>query len=347
MNNFLLKTQINDNPPQLWRLKEPFDIDSRPELKKNLNYLMQSHFVEFGPEPLRVECISPTGFLYVIGSQILLDGDKVNKCFTRKSIKADFSRTLLPPDWQGTLEEFNNFVLAIPDNRFNDFIAQNYLSIPAFDEPSSYRDTLKILRTTVEDPYPLSPGVQYIDAFDFLKEHLVNHVSELDNSGFSVAVLKDDAIVFTAEAIILTLDACIPQASQWSRPITWGMVNHPNSGDYIGVDLGKGIYGIHLDRVTNVHDFFEELKRQHNTENREFILETRTNTDGSVTVRYLPSITSGNIQSTCAPRQVGKFYTYSPENIGNSRESVINLADAFESPPLVGNCKYPRAPAES
>lgn len=201
MKNFLLKTQINDYPVQLWTLTEPFDINSGAELKKNLNYLMRSHFVG-EPELQRVESIGPMGFLYAIGSQILLDGDKVNKCFTRKSVKADFSKTLLPPDWQGTLEEFNNFVLAIPDDEFNDFLAPYRLSVPAFDEPTGYRDTLKILRTTAEDT-PLDPDVQYIDAFDFLKEHLENHVSELDNSGFSVATIKDDAIIFTAEAMIV------------------------------------------------------------------------------------------------------------------------------------------------
>lgn len=217
MNNFLLKTQINDNPPQLWRLNEPFDVNSKTELTENLNYLMQSHFLGFESEEelQRVECIdNPMGVLYFIGEKVLLAGDVVNQCFTRESAKADCVKNFirLPLDWQGTSEEFKNFILAMPDDEFNDFLAPYRLSVPAFDKPTGYRDTLKILRTTAEDVehaknlaniFQLDPYVQCLDAFDFLKVHLINHVSELDNSGFSVATLKDDAIVFTAGAMVV------------------------------------------------------------------------------------------------------------------------------------------------
>ena len=205
MNNFLLKTQINDNPPQVWSLFEPFNINNNRELKKNLNHLMQTHFL--GLEYSGSRSINPISFRYYIGKQVLLDGDLVNKCFTRESVKAHIANTIPPPsdgdaaaDWEGTLEEF---VLAIPDDKFNAFLVPYNLSIPAFDKPSSYRDTLKILRTTGEDTLPSGDNVQYIDAFDFLKEHLENHVSELDNSGFSVAILKGDVIVFTTAAMIV------------------------------------------------------------------------------------------------------------------------------------------------
>ena len=218
MSNFLLKTQINDNPPQVWTLNESFNAGSWLEVTKNLNYLMLSHFLGFESEEeelQRVECIdNPMGVLYFIGRQTLSDGDIVNKCFTRESAKADFVKNFirLPLDWQGTSEEFKNFILAMPDDEFNDFLAPYNLSIPAFDKPTGYRDTLKILRTTAEDVehaknlaniFQLDPYVQCLDAFDFLKVHLVNHVSELDNSGFSIATLKDDAIVFSAEAMIV------------------------------------------------------------------------------------------------------------------------------------------------
>ena len=341
MNIFTLKTQINDNPPQTLLAEAVlFDVTSDAEVKESLNYLMQFHFGGLNQE-LSVWYAGPRLFRYYIGEQVLVDGDVVNKCFTRESVKNCIANNR-PLGWDGTADEFKNLILATPDDKLNDFLFSYNFSVPAFDKTTGYRDTLKILRTTAEDTPPLDPNVQYIDAFDYLKAELKNHVTELDNNGFSVAILKDDAIIFTTEAMLVENHSyCIPQASRWSRPITWDMVNHPNSGGYIAADLGENHYVIELETVTNVYDFFEELKRQCNTIGK-FILETRTNTDGSVTVRYLPSVTSGNIKSPYSPPQVGQFYTYSPEKIGRLSESVINLADAFESPPLVMNCEYPR-----
>ena len=246
MNNFILKTQINENPPQLWRLKKSFNINT--ELKKNLNYLMRCHFLGFEPGNPRVECIdNPTGFLYFIGSQTLLGEGVVSQCFTRKSAKTCLANNP-QPDWDGPPENFKNLVLTTPDDKLNDFLPP-YLSIPALEEPTGYHETLKILRTTAEDleyvenldygegggyresgesippaeegleyvgnigyggygeggdgiPLP-DYNVQYTDAFDFLKADLVNHVSELDNNGFSIAILNDNTIIFTAEAMIV------------------------------------------------------------------------------------------------------------------------------------------------
>ena len=222
MNNFILKTQIKDNPPQLWRLKKSFNINT--ELKKNLNYLMRCHFVGLEPEHPRVECIEPAGFLYFIGSQTLLGEGVVSQCFTRKSAKAYLANN--PPfGWDGTPENFKNLVLTTPEDKLNDFLPP-HLSIPALEEPTGYHETLKILRTTAEDleyagngsiEYGESVGyreggdgiplpdynVQYIDAFDYLKADLVNHVTELDNNGFSIAILNDNAIIFTAGAMIV------------------------------------------------------------------------------------------------------------------------------------------------
>ena len=223
MNIFTLKTQINENPPQLWRLKKSFNINT--ELKKNLNYLMRCHFLGFEPGNPRAECIdNPTGFLYFIGSQTLLSEGVVSQCFTRKSAKAYLANN--PPfGWDGTPENFKNLVLTTPEDKLNNFLPP-HLSIPALEEPTGYHETLKILRTTAEDlEYagngnigygegvgyreggdgipPADYNVQYIDAFDYLKADLVNHVSELDNNGFSIAILNDNTIIFTAEAMIV------------------------------------------------------------------------------------------------------------------------------------------------
>lgn len=197
MNNFLLKTQINDNPPQLWTLQELFDINSDAEVKKNLNYLMQAHFARRRGEPFDISDINLGDFRYYVGERVFFETGTVWQCFTRKSVKAYLANNLRPS------AEVKNLVLATPDDKFNNFLAQYNLSVPAFDKPTGYRDTLKILRTTADDTVHLSNDVQFIDAFDFLKEHLENHVSELDNSGFSIANATDCAIIFTAEAMIV------------------------------------------------------------------------------------------------------------------------------------------------
>ena len=217
MNIFTLKTQINTNPAGIWLLSETFNIDGNTDLKEYLNSLMACHFFLEGDYYVEggyyIENISKIPFRYTIGEQVLLDGDKVNKCFTRESVKNYIANNPpIPPGWKGTADEFKNLVLATPDDKLNDFIALYGLNVPALEEPTGYRDTLKILRTTVEDlEYAQREADksgyyrhgQVIDAFDFLKEHLENHVSELDNSGFSVATLKNDVIVFKAGAMII------------------------------------------------------------------------------------------------------------------------------------------------
>lgn len=202
MNNFLLKTQINDNPPQLCWTYNPFDITRGAAIKQNLDYIMRSHFLDSQPQRFWVEWTKPIQFEYGIGEQVLVDGGLVNKCFTRESARA-YVANHMPSNWHGDWEYFKNLVLATPEDKLNDFLAPYHLNVPAFDKPTGYRDTLKILRTTGEDTLPSGDNVQYIDAFDFLKEHLENHVSELDDSGFSVAILKDDSIVFTTAAMIV------------------------------------------------------------------------------------------------------------------------------------------------
>lgn len=206
MNIFTLKTQINTNPAGIWLLSKTFNIDGNTDLKEYLNSLMRCHF--FVPGGSYTECISPIPFKCTIGEQVLLDGDLVNKCFTRESVKNCIAGMLI----DGTPENFKNLVLTTPEDKLNNFLAPYHLNVPAFDKPTGYRDTLKILRTTAEDlkvaqrESDLSGyynHAQAIDAFDFLKEHLENHVSELDNSGFSVATLKDDVIVFTTGAMIV------------------------------------------------------------------------------------------------------------------------------------------------
>lgn len=201
MPNFVLKTQVNDNPPQLWTLG-PFGSGSDAVVEQRLNYLMGCHFSErldsFDAQP-----IESTKFFYFVGGLVILDGGFVYKGFTRESAKACIANSWpLPSKWRGTPEEFNNYVLTRPDDQFNDCLALYGRTIPALDEPSSYRDTLKILRTTAEDA-PWYGHPEYWDAFNFLKEQVVNHVTELDNSGFSVATLEGDVIVFTAEAMVL------------------------------------------------------------------------------------------------------------------------------------------------
>lgn len=202
MNIFILKTQINDNPPQLCWSHDPFDMTLGAAIKQNLNYLLRCHFLATQPQRFWVDWIKPMQFEYGIGEQVLLDGDLVNKCFTRESARA-YVANHMPSNWRGDWEYFKNLVLAMPEDQLNEFLAPYYLSIPAFDKPTDYSETLKILRTTVEDTLPFEDNVQYIDAFDFLKVHLINHVSELDNSGFSIANLQDDAIVFTTAAMIV------------------------------------------------------------------------------------------------------------------------------------------------
>lgn len=206
MNVFTLKTQINTNPAGIWLLSKTFNIDGNTDLKEYLNSLMGCHF--FVPGGSYTECISPIPFKYTIGEQVLLDGDLVNKCFTRESVKNCIAEMLT----YGTPEDFKNLVLTTPEDGLNDFLAPYHLNVPALEEPTGYRDTLKILRMTVEDLKDAQSEAdksgyyrqgRVIDAFDFLKEHLENHVSELDNSGFSVATLKNDVIVFTTGSMIV------------------------------------------------------------------------------------------------------------------------------------------------
>lgn len=139
----------------------------------------------------------------------------------------------------------------------------------------------------------------------------------------------------------------MPQASKWSKPITWDMVNHPNIAGWVSVDVGIANYGIDLNTYNNIDKFFNELLNQHNSGNFEFIgftIETRKNVDGSVAVRYLPSVTNGYINSPRSPMQKGQFYIYDATATGTMGETTIYLADAFDEPPFIINCVIPVPP---
>lgn len=133
---------------------------------------------------------------------------------------------------------------------------------------------------------------------------------------------------------------CVPQSSGWSRPITWEMVNKPAQNGGVTVDLGDTNYWIDLRNIHTIDEFFVDLVSQSRGGNS-FNVNTRKNDDGSISVQYVPAIVDGFLYTPQTVRQHGEFYVYDANNIGNNAESVIYLADAFNSPPTFVLCTHP------
>lgn len=133
---------------------------------------------------------------------------------------------------------------------------------------------------------------------------------------------------------------CVPQSSGWSRPITWEMVNKPAQNGGVTVDLGDTNYWIDLRNIHTIDEFFADLVSQSRGGNS-FNVNTRKNDDGSISVQYVPAIVDGFLYTPQTVRQHGEFYVYDANNIGNNAESVIYLADAFDSPPTFVLCTHP------
>lgn len=133
---------------------------------------------------------------------------------------------------------------------------------------------------------------------------------------------------------------CVPQSSEWSRPITWEMVNKPAQNGGVTVDLGVTNHWIDLRDISTIDEFFDRLKTDTQF-NIHFTINTRKNDDDSVSVQYVPAQKDGYIMMSDTIRQHGEFYVYDASNIGNNAESVIYLADAFDSPPTFVLCTHP------
>lgn len=132
---------------------------------------------------------------------------------------------------------------------------------------------------------------------------------------------------------------CTPMSSQWSRPMTWEMVNKPDSLGGVTVDLSEGNCWIDLKDIHTIDEFFARLLAQANSIGMaRFHLHTRKNIDGSMSVQYVPTRITGDTPNVVTMAQRGDFYVYDESNIGNNAESVIYLADAFDSPPSFMSC---------
>lgn len=160
---------------------------------------------------------------------------------------------------------------------------------------------------------------------------------EFDYEGNLVPVVVND---FSHQPTIqIPPTVCTPIASEWSRPITWEMVNKPAQNGGVTVDLGAVNYWINLQNINTIDEFFVDLIEQ-SQNSTHFIINTRKNSDGSMSVQYAPR-TSSMEGTTAVPNlinQHGEFYVYDPSNIGNNAESIIYLADAFDNPPSFTAC---------
>lgn len=163
---------------------------------------------------------------------------------------------------------------------------------------------------------------------------------EFDYEGNLVPVVVND---FSHQPTIqIPPTVCTPIASEWSRPITWEMVNKPAQNGGVTVDLGDTNYWIDLRNIHTIDEFFADLVNQAK-HSAYFNINTRKNSDGSISVQYAPRTSSveGAIADHIRINQHGEFYVYDVSNIGNNAESVIYLADAFDEPPSFTACTLP------
>lgn len=147
---------------------------------------------------------------------------------------------------------------------------------------------------------------------------------------------------------------CKPVPSEWSNPITFDMVNHPNAGGYISVDFGSPdldvgkplriATGVDLSVISTIEEFFAEVNNRGIYDDDVYHLGVRSNGDGSVSIRvenkdgYIPPDNASTV--IYAAKQYSDFYEYDGTNIGNMAETQIDLTAAFSNPIIFSSCEY-------
>lgn len=183
-----------------------------------------------------------------------------------------------------------------------------------------------------------TPYLQRLVAVDLIKvEQVGEPVPIIEPMPIIEPVLIGEVVV---DGIYPESSICVPQSSEWSRPITWEMVNKPDQSGGVTVYLGSANYWIDLKNIHTIDEFFANLVRKSQGDSH-FNVNTRKNNDGSISVQYVPVSIHGVLHAPETIKQNGEFYVYDARKIGTSGESVIYLADAFDSPPSFVSCIYP------
>ncbi len=132
--------------------------------------------------------------------------------------------------------------------------------------------------------------------------------------------------------------ACVPQASEWSNPITWEMVNYPNSNGWLGILLdasGSPNFAVRLTNINNIEQFMYALTKQIREIEYKIV-------NGSAIIRYKPYGMQPShdrpIPEVFTFSKRGKFFVYDKTNIGSNAETTICLADAFADVPKTVTC---------
>lgn len=140
---------------------------------------------------------------------------------------------------------------------------------------------------------------------------------------------------------------CKVQASAWSNPITFEMVNKPASNGGVSVFVDTD-YWIDLSTVSTVVEFFDAVNQDIPTYYG-YKIGVKPQADGSVLIRFEEYAENGTKEQLpeyiehvmVFPKRSEGFYFYDTSNIDNNGESTIRLANAFTDVPKFVYCDLP------
>lgn len=205
---------------------------------------------------------------------------------------------------------------------------------------SDAHSTLTILKQTKSE---LGGNV---DAFALLKKVIsTESVDELERDYQKVAPNTSKIELHTQACLYVSppdTGVCTPMPSEWSRPITWDMVNLPNRSGWVSVSpdaSGSPNYGIDLSVHNTVRKFFGEVQKRLS---HDAPIELDFMDDDRVRIRFVPParLNVGDTPQELSYNQRGDFGVRNSAYIGNMAETTLSLADAFDSPPVVTTCVY-------
>lgn len=187
----------------------------------------------------------------------------------------------------------------------------------------------------------------HVDAFALLKKSISTETVSDYEQDYQKIIVGTSKIELHTQACLYVQSAdtgvCTPTPSEWSRPITWDMVNRPNVSGWVSVSpnsAGSPNWGIDLSEHNTLRKFFGKVQ-QHFA--HDCPIEMDYDGETSVRIRFVPEQGTGHVPHTTHHPQRGDFYVYSAHAVGTNGETTLCLADAFDSPPSVISCTFGRA----